>query len=121
MSSLYEQLPIYKKALDLAVYFETIVRHFDKHNKYCVGADLCNLSRQILILVAEANTRQNRQAKLQEAVEMLGKLKITIHFCKEIKAFRSSNSFEFATRKTIEVAKQCEGWSRCQNSSSGKP
>jgi hypothetical protein len=119
--SLYEQLPVYKKALDLTVYFNTIVRHFDKHSKYTIGAELCNLSRKILILIARANAKQERQAKLQEAIELLEELKILIHVCKEIKAFRSSNSFEFATRKTIEVAKQCEGWLRSQNSSNVKP
>lgn len=115
--SFYEQLPVYKKALDLTVYFNTVVRHFDKHCKYTVGADLCNLSRKILILVARANAKQERQVRLQEAIELLEELKILIHVCKEIKAFRSLNSFEFATRKTIEVAKQCEGWLRGQNSS----
>jgi hypothetical protein len=64
--SLYEQLPVYKKALDLTVYFNTVVRHFDKHYKYTIGADLCNLSRKILILIAQANTKQERQGKLSD-------------------------------------------------------
>ena len=119
--SLYEQLPVYKKALDLTVYFNTIVRHFDKHCKYTIGADLCNLSRRILILVARANAKQDRIIKLQEAIELLEELKILIHVCKEIKAFRSSNTFEFSIRKTIEVAKQCEGWLKSQSSSNNKP
>lgn len=34
----YEHLPIYKSALDLCIYFEKIVRHFDRHHKYMVGA-----------------------------------------------------------------------------------
>jgi len=77
--SFYEQLPVYKKALDLTVYFNTVVRHFDKHCKYTVGADLCNLSRKILILVARANAKQERQVRLQEAIELLEELKILIH------------------------------------------
>ncbi len=119
--SLYENLPVYKAALDSAVYFENIVRHFDKHNKYCIGTDLCNLSRRILILVARANAKHERQLRLTEAIELLEELKITLHLCKEIRAFHNSKSFEFATRKTIEVAKQCEGWLRSQSSSSNKP
>jgi len=110
MSNYYENLPVYKKALDLAVYFESIVRHFDRHHKYCIGADLCNLSRKILIYVARANNKVERQVKLKIAISLLEELKITIHLCKEIGAFHSAKSFEFATRKTIEVAKQCEGW-----------
>ena len=118
--SLYEQLPVYKKALDLTVYFNTIVRHFDKHYKYTVGADLCNLSRKILILIARANTKEGRQAKLTEAIELLEELKIMVHVCKELKAFNSFKSFEVATKSVIEVAKQCGGWSRSQNSPSVK-
>ncbi len=30
----YEHLPIYKKAMEMAVYFEKIVRNFSRYNKY---------------------------------------------------------------------------------------
>ncbi len=119
--SQYQNLPVYKAALDSAVYFEKIVRRFNRYEKYTIGIDLRNLSREILILIAKANTRQFRKESLEVALDKLEELKIVIHLCKEIKAFNSFNSFEFATKKTIEVAKQCEGWLRkCQNSSSGK-
>ena len=112
----YENLPVYKKALDLAIHFEAVVRGFDKYHKYTVGADLRNLSRRILILVAKANIKEGRKECLVEALERLEELKITVRLCKEIKAFRSFKSFEFASRCVIEVAKQCEGWYRSQNS-----
>jgi len=32
----YEHLPIYKSALDLCIYFEKIVRNFDRHHKKVV-------------------------------------------------------------------------------------
>lgn len=114
--SLYEDLPVYKKALDLAVYFEKIVRHFEKYHKYTLGSELRNLSRSILILIAKANTKGVRKEKLLEAIDKLEELKILIHICKEIKAFRSFHSFEHSTKLTIEVLKQCEGWLRSQNS-----
>lgn len=118
--SLYENLPVYKKALDLTVYFEKIVRHFDKYHKYTVGSELRNLSRNILVLIAKANTKFGRKENLQEALEKLEEFKILVRLCKEIKAFHNFNSFEFATKEVIEVAKQCEGWLRSENSSSGQ-
>jgi len=112
MQSAYEGLPIYKAALDMTVYFEKIVRHFDKYNKYQIGSELRGLSFEILSLVAEANTKQMRQECLEEAIKLLKRLKIKIHVCKELKAFNSFNSFEFSTKLVVSVLKQCEGWKR---------
>jgi hypothetical protein len=112
----YENLPVYKKALEVAIHFENVVRGFDQYHKYTVGTDLRNLSRQILMLVAKANIREERKACLAEAIDKLEELKIFLHLCKEIKAFRSFKSFEFASKSVVEVAKQCEGWIRSQSS-----
>ena len=35
----YEHLPIYKKAMETAVYFENIVKNFSRYNKYNLGAE----------------------------------------------------------------------------------
>lgn len=47
----YEHLPIYKKAYDLTLYFEKIVRNFSRYDKYTIGADLRQLSRDVLRLI----------------------------------------------------------------------
>jgi len=44
----YENPPIYKKAMDLAVYVETVVRHFSRYHKYALGTELCDKSRSVL-------------------------------------------------------------------------
>lgn len=119
--SLYEELPVYKAAQDMAVYFERVVRHFERYHKYTLGVEIRTLAHRILILVAKANTRQAREESLIEALEKLEELKITLRLCKEVKAFNSFKSFEVATKSIIEVSKQCEGWLRSQNPSSGKP
>ena len=36
----YEHLPIFKKAMDLAIYFEKIVRNFSRYNKYTLESVL---------------------------------------------------------------------------------
>ncbi|MFX0201172.1 MAG: hypothetical protein ACFFCW_34070 [Candidatus Hodarchaeota archaeon] len=33
----YEHLPIYKKALDITIYFEKIHRNFSRYHKYTLG------------------------------------------------------------------------------------
>lgn len=55
MQAHYENLPVFKAALDLAVYFEKTVHHFARYHKYTIGTDLKNLSRSILILIARAS------------------------------------------------------------------
>jgi hypothetical protein len=115
MPSLYENLPVYKKALDLAVYIETIVFYFSRYHKYTVGTDLRNLSRHIVVLIAKANLKSVRKETLAQSLESIEELKILIRICKETKAFRSLKSYEFAARLTIDVARQCEGWYRRQN------
>ena len=115
MPSLYENLPVYKKALDLTIYIETIVMGFSRYHKYTAGKDLRNLSRRIVVLIAKANLKSVRKATLEEALENIEELKILIRICKEIKAFRSLKSYEFAARLTIDVARQCEGWLKSQN------
>jgi four helix bundle protein len=113
----YENLPVYKSALDLVVYIEKIVRFFSRYHKYTIGSDLRNASRKVLLLVAKANVKQDRKTALTEALEKLDELKMLIRVCKEVKAFRSFKSFEFAAKSVIGISKQCEGWLRSQNPS----
>lgn len=116
MNTAYEGLPIYKAAIDLVVYFETIVRGFSRYHKYTIGTELRNLSYAILFLISEANIKIDRVDKLTEISRKLQELKIRIQVCAEIKAFNKPNNFPTATRKVIEITKQCEGWLKsCQN------
>ena len=50
-----ENLPIFKSALALAVYMEQIVKGFEKYNKYTIGVDLREKSKNILYLINRAN------------------------------------------------------------------
>jgi len=40
----YEHLPIYKKAFDLQVFFERIVKNFGRYHKYTHGTALRNIA-----------------------------------------------------------------------------
>ena len=42
----YEHLPIYKTAMDLAVYVEQVMRNFSRYHKYTLGSDLRQQSRE---------------------------------------------------------------------------
>ena len=89
----YEHLPIYKKAMELAVYLQNMVKNFSCYNKYSIGTDLRDLSRKILLLIIRANSAMEKQVPLQELVECCDMLKTILVFAK---AARTSHPVLFA-------------------------
>ena len=67
----YEHVRIYKKAMDLTVYSEKIVRNFSRYNKYTLGSELREKSRQIVELIIKANSTKERLPLLLELRERL--------------------------------------------------
>jgi len=110
----YEHLPIYKAALDLCVYFEKIVRHFDRHHKYVIGADLRKLSIRSVMLIIKANNSQDKLPLLLKLEDTLEEIKILIRICKEVRAFNSFNSFTISIKMLDVVIRQCAGWIKSQ-------
>ena len=110
----YEHLPIYKKALDLTIYFEEIVRHFSRYHKYTLGSELREKSREIVGLIIKANSTVERLDLLLELRNKLEWLKVLVRICKEAKAFHNFNSFEYAITMLVELSRQNEGWMRGQ-------
>jgi len=106
----YEHLPIYKKAMDLTIYFEQIVRNFSRYNKYTLGSELRTLSRDIVRLIVKANSAREKLPILHELRERLEELKVLIRISKESFAFKSFKSFQYAIEGTVLVSKQNEGW-----------
>ena len=56
----YDKLPIFKSAMDLVVYVETIVRNFEKYHRYTMGEELRNRARAILFGIQKANMSKKR-------------------------------------------------------------
>lgn len=80
----YEHLPIYKKAMDLAIYFEKIVRYFSRYHKYTLGSELRDKSREVVGLIIKANSTAERLAILFELRERLEGLQVLLRICKEV-------------------------------------
>lgn len=110
----YAHLPIYKKALDMAVYFEKIVRNFSRYHKYTIGSELRNTSVEIVLKIIKTNSLVDKKKALLELREDIAKLKVLIHIAKEVRAFHNFNSFETSVRYIDETAKQMEGWLKGQ-------
>ncbi|KAA0226575.1 four helix bundle protein [candidate division KSB1 bacterium] len=117
----YEHLPIYKKAYDLTVYIETVVRSFSRYHKYTLGTELRNLSREVLRLIRAANNSEERAPLLQQNRERLEDLKITVRLCKDLKAFANFNAFEQCINQVVDICRQNEGWLRTTLQKGGRP
>ena len=106
----YEHLNIYKSAFDLVKIVESQVLTFSKYNKYTLGTDLRNFSRNILFMIIEINNLTDKKSKLKELELEIEKLKILIRLCKELNVFSSFGAYENIISKTIEIAKITQGW-----------
>ncbi|MGH7492773.1 MAG: four helix bundle protein [bacterium] len=117
----YEHLPIYKKAYDLALYFEKIVHSFSRYHKYTVGTELRELSREVLRLIRHANDAEDKAPLLLKNRERLEDLKLTIRLCKDLKAFHNFNSFQYSINEVVDLCRQNEGWLKATLQKSGGP
>jgi hypothetical protein len=114
-----EHLPIYKRAYDLCLYVEQIVRNFSRYHKYSLGQDLRDGARHVLKLVVRANARRDKAPVLLALREEVEELKVLLRLCQDVKAFPNFNSFEHAITLVTDIAKQNEGWLKSQRQGPG--
>ena len=108
----YEHLPIYKQAMDVAVHFEKIVAGFTRYHKYTLGSELRNQSREVVAQIVKANAARDKPPELLVLRERLEELLILMRLAKEVRAFKSFQSFQFAVERVVSVSRQNEGWLR---------
>jgi hypothetical protein len=106
----YEHLPLYKKAMELAVDLQGTVRGFSRYDKYTTGTDLRNLSREILRLIIRANSRSDKTDMVSELVVACDLLKTTVVFAKETHAFQNFKQFQRAAALADALCRQSQGW-----------
>jgi hypothetical protein len=110
----YENLPIYKKALELTIYIETIVKGFSRYHKYSLGTRIRERSANILGKIIEANNlgKEKRISVLESLRIEVESLKTDLVVAKEIRAFGNFNSFRHAASLAVDIGRQNEGWIR---------
>jgi hypothetical protein len=111
----YEHLPIYKKAMDLTIYLEKIVRNFSRYHKYTLGSELRQKSREVVGVIIKANSTAEKLPLLLELREKLEGLQVLLRICKEVRAFNSFNSYAYASNLVVELSRQNEGWIKGQH------
>lgn len=106
----HEHLPIYKSALDLAVYLEKSVASFSRYHKYSLGGDLRRIAHQNITLIVRANSEIKREETLAVLRNSLEELMVCLRIAKELQAFKSLNSFIYAVENMVQLSRQNECW-----------
>jgi len=107
---MYTNLPIFKKAMELNVYLETIIKNFSRYHKYSIGTELRDKSREILYAIYKVYFTQNKKDAISNIRDSAEELKIIIYLANELKAFRSLRQFEISSKLSFEISKQSQGW-----------
>lgn len=108
----YEHLPIYKQAMDVAVHFDKVVAGFSRYQKYMLGKQLRNKSREIVSQIIRANAERDKAPKLVELRGQLDELFILIRLAKEVQAIKGFSAYLFTVEQVASVCRQNEGWLR---------
>lgn len=117
----YEHLPIYKTAMDLAVYLEQVVRNFSRYHKYTLGSDLRQQSRELVTVIIRANSRREKLPALSELRERLDALLVLLPIGKEVQAFQKFTAYGRAAELVVALSRQNEGWIKSQSKSTVDP
>lgn len=111
---MYENLPIFKKALELNTYIEEAVRNFSRYNKYAIGSELRQKAREVLYAIYKIYFAEEKKRALVALRDRVEELKITIYLAKELKALRDFKQFELLSHLAVELARQAQGWLQSQ-------
>jgi|SRR5208283_837350 len=87
-----------------------MVKGFSRYHKYTLGTDVRNQSREIARLVIRANSQTDKSGALHLMRDTIEDMKITIHLCKKVKAFKNFNTFRVLAEAVSDMSRQCEGW-----------
>ena len=110
----YEHLPLYKTAMELTVYIETVVRTFSRYHKYTLGTDLRQQSRALVTVIIRANSRREKVPVLVDLRERVEAFQVLLRICKEVKAFAKFEAYAQAAQLAVALGRQNEGWIKGQ-------
>lgn len=105
-----EALPIYKSALNLAVYMEQIVRGFEKYHKYTMGVELREKSKTLLFAINRVNMSDDKVKALTTLRDACEDMKVLIQIAKELQSFKNFKQFEHSSLLAVTVCKQAQAW-----------
>ena len=105
----YQHLPRFQVTYDLIIEIHKRVDNFPRVHRYSIGEKIKNIGFDLLDLIIKANSVEDKTIYLQQAEDVLEKLKIYIRLCFDLKIL-GSKGFEFLIREMDEIGRQLNKW-----------
>lgn len=94
------------------MHFEKVVAGFSRYQKYTLGTELRNQSRAVVSAIVKANSEADKLPALLGLRDRLEELTLAVRLAKEVRAFKSFKSYQYAVEEVVSVSRQNEGWIR---------
>jgi hypothetical protein len=104
-----QEMLIVKKSYEFSKWLLNHTGKFPKSYRFSVAVRMENAVLEFTELVAVANMRANKRPLLQEADEMLTRLRLMIRLSFDMK-FMTLQSYEYASARIAELGKMLGGW-----------
>ena len=88
-------------------------RNFSRYHKYAIGARLRETVFEVTSLIVKANNTfqaSEREKLLTDLRDKAEDVKICLNAARELKAFNSFKSYNYAAKLAVDVCRQSEGW-----------
>ncbi|HOB72548.1 MAG TPA: four helix bundle protein [bacterium] len=106
----YDNMKMYRSAFSLMLYIEEEVAKFPRYHKYSIGSEIRKMIFEIVTMLAGFNENQcdKKVEIMKQILKEIEKLKIKLALSREIKAFKSYNTWFHAAEMLYEISAQGE-------------
>ncbi len=104
-----ENLKIYQKLYDFALYIFPIIDRFPKFEKFALSSQIKNCILDIGKLIIRTNKSKNKRASMYEIDIKIEEIKFLLRFAHD-KKYLSNKSYEYSFKKVLEIGRLLGGW-----------
>ncbi len=115
----YNHLPVFQRAYQLALEVHQAISQFPREHKYALGQKLKDLASELLDLIVEANSREDKADTLGQAVLKLEQFRIHVRLAFDLRVL-GMKRYEAFSRAAEDLSKQLSGWLQWSRSGSLK-
>ena len=105
----YNHLPIFQSVYKITLEIHQATRQFGREHKYTLGQKLKETVSDLLDLIVEANSKEDKTETLEEARSKLERFRIHLRLACDLKIL-GLGRYEQFSRTLEEVSKQLAGW-----------
>lgn len=105
----YNHLPIFQLAYQLTLEIHRATHQFPREYKYTLGQKLKEIVSDVLDMIVEANSTEEKTEILEEARLKLERLRIHLRLANDLEIL-GLKRYEAFNRTLEEISKQLSGW-----------